>query len=95
MPCCGKKRKQSRRTVPSYQALKARESAPPPTRSVLHTVYFEYVGQTGLTALGPISGRRYRFDRPGAKLAVDKRDAPSLAAVPNLRQVRNPPKSID
>jgi hypothetical protein len=50
-------------------------------------VCFEYVGPTGLTAIGGVSGRRYRFDRPGARVIVDPRDRPSLAAVPNLRQV--------
>jgi hypothetical protein len=34
-----------------------------------------------------VSGRRYRFDRPGMRLEVDLKDRPSLAAVPNLRQV--------
>jgi len=52
-------------------------------------VYFEYVGKTGLTVVGPITGSRYRFDGPGAIVAVDGRDASPVAAVPNLRQVRH------
>jgi hypothetical protein len=48
---------------------------------------FEYVGRTGMTIIGPVSGRRYRFDRPGARVPVDSRDRPSLAAIANLRQV--------
>jgi hypothetical protein len=39
-----------------------------------------------LTAVGPITGRRYRFNGPGARVAVDSRDAPSMRAVPNLRE---------
>jgi hypothetical protein len=53
-------------------------------------VYFEYVGRTTLTAVGPVSGKHYRFVGPGAQLIVDPRDKLSLAAVPNLRQVTNP-----
>lgn len=52
--------------------------------------YFEYRGSSGLTVLGPLSGQRYRFSAPGARLAVDGRDAPSLAAVPELHRLRAP-----
>jgi hypothetical protein len=48
---------------------------------------FQYVGKTAITAVGPISGRQYRFGYPGAILQVDPRDGASLAAVPNLRQI--------
>jgi hypothetical protein len=50
-------------------------------------VFFEYVGRSGLTVVGPATGRRYRFDRPGARLEVDLKDRRSLAGVPHLRQV--------
>jgi len=46
---------------------------------------FQYVGTTGLTVEGPITGKRYRFAAPGARVAVDGRDAPSVRGVPNLR----------
>ncbi|HSF39977.1 MAG TPA: hypothetical protein VLT87_09310 [Thermoanaerobaculia bacterium] len=46
------------------------------------------MGTTGLTGTGPFTGRRYRFDGPGARVEVDARDAPSMAGVPNLRRVR-------
>jgi hypothetical protein len=58
---------------------------PPPVR--LFTVCFEYSGRTALTAVGGATGQRYRFDGPGARVVVDARDRPSLAAVPNLTQV--------
>ena len=48
---------------------------------------FEYVGRTALTVVGPATGIRYHFDRPGARLMVDLRDRRSLATVPHLRQV--------
>jgi len=52
---------------------------------------FEYTGATALTAVGPITGRRYRFPAPGAIVEVNERDAPSLAAVPHLRRIRRWP----
>jgi hypothetical protein len=50
------------------------------------TVHFEYTGETGLTAVGPATGRTYRFDAPGRTLPVDLRDAGALSAVPHLRR---------
>jgi hypothetical protein len=39
-----------------------------------------------LTVQGPVTRRLYRFAAPGAVVAVDARDAPSLARVPQLRR---------
>jgi hypothetical protein len=50
---------------------------------------FQYVGKTALTAIGPVSGRRYRFSCFGQVLDVDPRDVMSFAVVPNLRQIRS------
>ena len=50
-------------------------------------VKFEYFGRTGVTVRGRMSGRTYRFDRPGFQVEVDSRDASSLKGIPNLRQV--------
>ncbi len=52
------------------------------------TVELEYVGSGALKALGRQTGRRYCFGGPGARLAVDLRDRPALAAVANLREVQ-------
>ena len=52
-------------------------------------VSFEYIGRTSLTAIGRITGRRYRFGVPGARVAVDLRDRHSLLSVPHLRQLRS------
>ncbi|MGH7506596.1 MAG: hypothetical protein ACRELX_13130 [Longimicrobiales bacterium] len=49
--------------------------------------WFQYTGPTGATVTGGATGRRYRFDYPGAIVAVDARDGRSLAGVPVLRQV--------
>lgn len=47
---------------------------------------FQYIGGTGLTVQGPVTRKLYRFAAPGAVVAVDARDAPSLARVPQLRR---------
>lgn len=52
------------------------------------SVEFQYIGMTGLTVIGPLTGRRYRFERRGARVMVDGRDAYGLATVPTLRRVR-------
>jgi len=57
----------------------------PPARQ--SRVFFEYTGRTGLTVIGPVTGRQYRFGRPGVRLEVDLKDRRSLTAVPNLRQI--------
>lgn len=51
---------------------------------------FEYVGATALTVIGPVSGRRYRFERTGARLTADPRDGNALQTVPLLRMRAHP-----
>lgn len=58
------------------------ESAPDP-----ETVWFEYVGDTSISAIGSITRTLYRFTCKHAQVAVDPRDAPSVARVPHLRRV--------
>jgi hypothetical protein len=41
-----------------------------------------------MTVIGPITGKRYRFDGPGSMVEVDLRDRLSLAALPRLRQMQ-------
>jgi len=87
--CCGRPRPAistgSRRFV-KPSALNRRASAPPPARSglALPISVFEYVGVTPLTVVSPITGKTYRFDRPGARVEVDARDRSWVAFVPNL-----------
>jgi hypothetical protein len=54
------------------------------------SAFFEYVGATAMTVTGGATGRTYRFEQPGARLAVDPADEPSLRRVPNLRVVYSP-----
>ncbi len=92
MACCGGKRQQFYQGTPNQQSIEPAQSAGPVRAAPRVTVYFEYVGGTGLTAVGPITGKRYRFSHAGAAVAVDARDAPALVAVPHLRPLRNPPQ---
>ena len=84
MSCCGRPRP----AAASYQPI--RHPGPPPAVSKSHaaTVAFVYTGPTRLQAEGPVTRRRYRFEHPGAVVDVDGRDAPSFAAIPNLRPQR-------
>jgi hypothetical protein len=88
MACCGQRRQQISRAMPVQRAIN-----PAPASNVNRapgtprTSTFQYVGKTALTAVGPVSGRNYRFNHPGAIVEVDPRDRASLASVPNLRQV--------
>jgi hypothetical protein len=83
MGCCGKNRLV--RQVENDGPLRVM-----PTPRAPSAQYFEYIGKTSLTAFGPVTGRHYRFARPGALLAVDERDGPSMAGVPNLRRASAP-----
>ena len=82
MSCCGKSRGtvEGTFTSPRMQA----------SRSGAHNsgVTFEYVGTTGLTAVGSVTKRVYLFTEPGMRVTADRRDALSLLAVPLLRQIR-------
>lgn len=87
MSCCGKQRTMSQRaarTNPSRSPVHVISEE----RRRIQRVFFEYVGRTSLTVIGPKSGRRYRFDNPGAKVEVDLRDRPWLAAMAMLRETR-------
>ena len=79
MGCCG----QSRGTINTSGTAVGTKRPPPRPRATL----FEYTGSTAMTVTGPMSGARYRFDGPGAKVQIDMRDAPSMAAVPNVRRL--------
>ena len=83
MACCGKNR-----PVPQADASSAGPAMPSSRTPTAR--YFEYIGKTGLTVIGPVTGRRYRFERPGAVLAIDERDGPSMVGVPNLRGAPTP-----
>ena len=89
MGCCGDKRNKAlpNRSDRSYPAgpPQKKESAKPEERS-----YLQYTGSTSLTAKGIITGAIYYFNKPGAVLDVDRRDAGFMAGIPHLRKVQKP-----
>lgn len=90
MSCrCGEKRAQLLEKTETSQVLEHREQASskhPPAGDT--PVYFQYIGKKGLITIGRETRRLYRFGRPGAVVAVDKRDQRALEKVPTLRLVR-------
>jgi hypothetical protein len=94
MSCCGKARAQAQRAISLPTARPKPASAPQrqPQRQaqplVTQNAYFSYLGSTGLTVVGPVSSRVYRFLPSGPPVVVDPRDAVSLTRVPNLRRIQ-------
>jgi hypothetical protein len=90
MSCCGQKRAAWTGSLPR----RAHVSTSPFTTTaaqvaasrVLRLVY-EYVGPSAVSITSPNTGRRYRFERKGARLEIDPRDRPLLDALPQLRRV--------
>lgn len=50
-------------------------------------VWFQYLGNNCLIAVGPSTKSFYRFDFPGAVVAVDQRDLASVQVIPQLRKL--------
>ena len=80
--CCGHGRRQLQTMFPQQAA-----STPAHSGGMSSGSTFEYVGNSGLTVVGPATGARYRFERPGARMRVDLRDHVGLTKVPVLRHV--------
>lgn len=88
MSCCGGTRTRVTASRPARPASAAEAGAPAPRASAAGSVQFEYSGRTSLTVIGLATRARYRFAWPGARLAVNARDAAYLNGVPNLRRVQ-------
>ena len=93
MGCCGDRRRSHYRSSgralrQNAQGQRTRPSEEPAPTHQGARVSYRYVGQTALTVRGPISGRLYLFDRPGAPIATDPRDRRALSTVPMLRPTK-------
>ena len=81
MSCCGRNRG-------AVQGIAANPRMLASQNATGHSgITFEYVGESGLTAIGGFTGRTYLFLSPGARVTADRRDALSLRSIPVLRQV--------
>jgi len=89
MSCCGKSRVQPF-VLPNI-ATKHPGSITHPAGAIAAgtggSSTFQYIGKTRLTVIGPVTRRRYDFDRSGVRVNVDPRDGNSLATVPTLKRV--------
>lgn len=93
--CCGNRRVQFRRGIPSFPPPEfARVASPAMLSARSSRVTFQYTGGTGLTVVGAFTGRQYRFDGPGSRVAVDPRDRASVASINLLREVEMLPSSV-
>ncbi len=82
---CGKKRDEydaSQSSTPRYNEA---DAGKPMSWDDIH---FEYTGLTALSVKGSVSGRHYRFTRPGDTQPIDYRDASGMMGVPVLRKVK-------
>ncbi len=87
MSCCGGKRAHA--VMPAgVSASSSPKPAQPAYGAPPSAAIFRYEGQGSLTVIGPITGRKYWFERTGAELVVDLRDRIAVTRVPNVRQVR-------
>jgi hypothetical protein len=90
MGCCGNGRVARQINYPAPRPAESILVPPTPARQALHpvnTVLFQYIGKSGMTVFGPITGRRYRFGQPGVIVSIDPRDAPSVDSVPHLQRI--------
>ena len=92
--CCNRPRptitsgmRRAVRRVPAPAVARVPEPAPANVRLSIPTPVFEYVGGAALTVVSPITRKTYRFEKTGARLAVDIQDRSWVAFVPNLVRV--------
>jgi hypothetical protein len=92
MSCCGQRSASVRASAaaPSSGTSGTRTSTvlrrAPETDAPREPV-LEYVGVTSLSVTGAVTGRTYRFEKPGARVSVSRHDAWVLLQAPVLRLV--------
>jgi hypothetical protein len=88
MACCGRQRQRFYETQSREQPAVKRSPQSFEARDRRYAgVLFQYIGKTGLTAIGPRSGRQYRFLGHNSVLSVDPIDRRALMNVPKLKLV--------
>lgn len=98
--CCGKLRQQRASEPRANRAAQAAAVAdgrprgpmvlPSSPSGASSGVIFEYGGATALTVVSPLTGKTYRFARPGAHVEVDPRDRSWVTFVPSLKRAGRP-----
>lgn len=88
MACCGRQRQRFYETQSRERPAGKRSPQSFNARDRRRTsVLFQYIGKTGLTVIGPRSGRQYRFMGRNTVLSVDPMDRRALMNVPKLKLV--------
>jgi hypothetical protein len=83
MSCCGKSSTMNTRGVSSPAG------ASRPTSTYLPRVaHFRCTGPSTVVAVGPVTGRMYRFPSSGMTVQVDSRDAMAISRVRHIEAVR-------
>jgi hypothetical protein len=83
MSCCGKGSTMNTRGVSSP----AGASRPAPT-SLPRVAHFRCTGPSTVVAVGPVTGRMYRFPSSGMTVQVDSKDAMAISRVKHIEAVR-------
>jgi hypothetical protein len=81
--CCGSNRASFEEQTNS-KATQAKTILPAENETINYV--FEYTGKTALTAIGLVTGRRYRFNSPGDMQSVDPSDVSGMMMVPVLKR---------
>ena len=89
MSCCGGKRAQvAASSVPRGPRVPDEPVQPAaPAASERKPRIFRYVGESSLTVRGAVSGRAYRFSRPGDRIEVAYDDAFAMMAERGVKAV--------
>ncbi|MEO6734590.1 MAG: hypothetical protein ABIN01_25440 [Ferruginibacter sp.] len=83
---CGNKRNEY--STGQHMRIGNPQNIPPQGKKMWPDVYFQYTGKSALTVTGKITGKTYRFTKPGEMKVIDYRDASGMMAVPVLKKVR-------
>lgn len=88
MSCCGNKRRKLRQATSSNRvSVNSSRNSIEATTNDNTAINFQYIGKSKLRVIGPRTRNLYRFNQPGALVAVDPRDQFALIHVPTLRKV--------
>jgi hypothetical protein len=82
---CGNKRNGF--TVPSSATSSNAVPIKQPAEKMWPDIKFMYTGQSALSVTGSVTGKRYRFNRPGEQQLIDFRDAAAMITVPVLKRM--------
>lgn len=82
---CGNKRNAFTAPLPAGQASTATFKRQPP--KMWPDISFQYTGNTGLTVKGTVTGRSYRYNKPGETVPIDYRDVPGMMKIPMLKKM--------